>query len=58
MLNEPGGVEAHFLGQFNLLEHLPIDLGVRLPGAVGYLQVEETDTEFHGLALHSELFPR
>ena len=37
MLDEPGGVEAQFLGQFNLLEHLAIDLGVRLPGAVGHL---------------------
>jgi hypothetical protein len=40
MLDEPGGVEAQFLGQFNLIEHLAIDLSVRSPGAVGYLQVE------------------
>ena len=25
---------------------------------MGHLQVEGTDTEFHGFALHSELFPR
>jgi hypothetical protein len=49
MLDEPGGVEAQFLGQFNLIEHLAIDLGVRLPGAVGYLQVEGVDTEFYHL---------
>ena len=58
MLDQPGGVEAQFLGQFNLIEHLAIDLGVRLPGVVGHLQVEGTDTEFHGFALQSELFFR
>jgi hypothetical protein len=28
MLDEPGGVEAEFLRQFKLIEHLAIDLGV------------------------------
>src|SRR6516162_7065763 len=47
VLDEPRGVEAQVLRKLDLLEHLAVNLRMRLARAVRRLQIEGADTEFH-----------